>query len=81
MAFKDVVKNFKEAYKKTQRNKYGRWGNEKPIAIIKCLNCNKKTEKQNPKQKYCKKCSIKLNIGHKMKKIMKNDTKRYIPIM
>lgn len=63
--------NFKKAYKKMKRNKFGRFGKEKPIEIIKCLNCGKKTKKQNPKQKYCKKCMMKLNTRHLSKAQLK----------
>jgi len=62
-----VFLNFKKAYKKMERNKYGRFGKEKPISFIKCLNCGKKTAKQNPKQKYCVECMIKLNTRHRKK--------------
>ena len=61
-------KNFKQAYKKIKRNKYGRFGSDKPIGIIKCKNCGKKIDKNNPKQKYCLECGIKLNTRHLNKK-------------
>lgn len=56
--------NFKKAYKKMPRNKYGRFG-KKSLGKIACINCGKLVTKQNPKQKYCKKCNKALNIGHK----------------
>lgn len=61
----NFLSHFKEAYKKNKRNKYGRFGDEKPLPIIRCICCKKETEKHNSRQKYCKNCSIKLNIGHK----------------
>jgi len=70
--------HFKQAYKTEKRNKFGRFGNEKPIEKINCKNCGKRTYKQNPKQKYCSKCKIKLNTRH-LKKTdlikMKNDNR------
>lgn len=58
-------KNFKNAYLKLERNKFGRFGKEKPIGKIICINCQKITDKNNPKQKYCSVCTIKLNTRHK----------------
>jgi Zn finger protein HypA/HybF involved in hydrogenase expression len=66
-----LEKNFKKAYLKMKRNKFGRFGDEKPIEKIVCKNCGKKTYKQNPKQKYCKKCKIKLNTRHLKKSKLK----------
>lgn len=56
--------HFKEAYKLEPRNKFGRFGEEKPIGFIYCLNCKKRIAKQNPKQKYCVRCKIKLDTRH-----------------
>jgi len=66
--FDNLVTNFKEAYKKIPRNKYGRFGDEKSLGKIKCLKCKKIFEKLNSNQKYCMKCNIKYNIGHYNKK-------------
>lgn len=60
-----IEKNFKRAYLKAERNKYGRFGKEKPICFIFCLNCKKRIAKNNPKQKYCKNCMIKLDTRHR----------------
>ena len=60
--------NFKEAYKRQPRNSKGRFGIEKSIGFIFCLNCKKRITKDNSAQKYCKKCAIKLDIGHRGKK-------------
>lgn len=83
-----LVNNFKEAYKKIPRNKYGRFGEEKTLGKIKCLKCKKNCEKQNSNQKYCAKCSLKYDIGHYTKKRklklmeqIKNDNKRHISIV
>lgn len=79
-----IEKNFKQSYLKLKRNKFGRFGEEKPLDTIKCHNCKMTTPKQNPKQKYCKKCIIKLNTRHLSKNKlmkMKNDNKRNISIM
>ena len=64
-------KNFKKAYLRTERNKYGRFGKEKPISVIKCSNCKNSFEKNNPNQYLCRECSLKLNIGHYSKKELK----------
>jgi hypothetical protein len=59
--------NFKEAYKREFRNSKGRFGTDKPIGFFMCANCGKGTNKENPKQKYCSDCTIKLNTRHRKK--------------
>lgn len=70
-------KAHKELWKAIKRGdikiKFGRFGKEKPISTIICLNCNKKIEKNNPTQKYCKKCTISLDTRHLGKKRFNND--------
>lgn len=60
----DKVKNFKNSYKFTKRNKYGRWGDEKPISIEKCIKCKKKFYKYNPAQIYCEHNKRRKKMSH-----------------
>jgi hypothetical protein len=75
-----LTANFKEAYKRTNRNKYGRFGSNKPIEIIKCIICQRDTEKNNPTQICCDECRIeylryKSYVNNKKAKLLRQKNK------